>query len=260
MSFTLIPRRHPMPDITSNITPAIPQELTPNTEKELTPHYLGHRQRLKEKFLTKPFNDAFVLDYDKLEFALTFALPRKDTKLLAKTLLDKFGSLKQVLDAPYEDLCKVKGISQHTAIYINFLKNIAIDYSYLKIKDAELLSSPKLVCSYLISLLGGEKVECLYMISLNASNRLIKSIKLETGTVNKAIVQPRKIAQEALTLKSVGIILAHNHPGGILKPSQNDIEATNFTKSALEALDISLHDHIIISGNDYFSFKEYGIL
>ncbi|MDR1952102.1 MAG: DNA repair protein RadC [Elusimicrobiota bacterium] len=229
-------------------------------DQKQQPNYLGHRKRIKEKFLQLNFNDAFPNDYEKLEFALIFAMPRQDTKSIAKNLIDKFGTLKQAIDAPIEELCCVKGISIHTAIYIKFLKDFSALYSLLNIQQRRLLDSPKLVSDYFSSLLSGEKVEKLCMLSLDAGNKLIKNVILESGTVNRAVIQPRKIVEEALKNKAIGVIIAHNHPGGTLKPSQNDIEATKSVKDALITVDIVLQDHIIIAGSQYFSFREYGLI
>jgi len=228
-----------------------------DTEKS-KPHYLGHRKRLKDKFSDSGF-ESFA-DYEILEFALTFALPRRDTKPIAKELIKKFGSLKQVFDAAEEELKAVKGISGHSALFILFLRNFAALYSYLDIKSSPALSSPEALVNYLMSVLGGEKVEKFYAVLLNSGNKVIDCLEIESGTVNKSFIMPRKVAEQALNFKASAVIVAHNHPGGTLKPSQNDIDATAAVKAALSAVDISLLDHIIISGSGYFSFKEYNLL
>ncbi|MCL2485628.1 MAG: DNA repair protein RadC [Endomicrobia bacterium] len=220
--------------------------------------YLGHRKRLKERFSEKNLKD--FAGYEILEFALTFAIPRKDTKPLAKELIKKFGSLKQVLDASCEELQTVKGISEHTSLFISFLKQTALLYRYLEIKEGESLSSPQEVVNYLISALSGEKIEKFCAVMLNSGNKVIECVELEKGTVNKSVVMPRKIAEAALKYKSASVIIAHNHPGGTLKPSQNDIEATKAVYSALKSIDVALLDHIIISNGNYFSFKEYNLI
>ncbi len=222
------------------------------------PHYLGHRKRLKEKFKASGF-DSFN-DYEILEFALTYALPRKDTKILAKELIKKFGSLKQVFDAEEEKLKSFIGISEHSAVFISFLRKFAVLYSYLDIKESKRLSSPEEVVNYLISALSGEKVEKFYAVLLDAGNKIIDCVEVESGTVNKSAVMPRKIAETALKYKASAAIVAHNHPGGTLKPSQDDINATKVVKAALSAVDVALLDHIIVSNSGYFSFKEYNLL
>lgn len=226
--------------------------------KKTEPHYTGHRKRLKSKFSASGFDN--FADYEVLELALSFALPRKDTKPIAKQLIKKFGSLKQVFDAKEEDLMSIKGISEHSALFISFLKKFAGIYSYLDIKDAKALSSPETVVNYLISVMSGEKIEKFYAVLLNSGNKVIDCLEIEQGTVNKSVVIPRKIAEKALKFNASAVIIAHNHPGGTLKPSQQDIDATAAVKNALAAVDVALLDHIIVCVNDYFSFKEYNLI
>ena len=222
------------------------------------PHYLGHRQRLKTKFKDAGF-DGFA-DYEILEYVLTFAIARKDTKQLAKELIKVFGSIKQVFDADTEDLKKVKGVSEHTALLISFCAGFAKFYAYMDIKEGAALASPEAVADYLISELGGEKTEKFYAVLLNSGNKVVECLEIEKGTVNKSVVFPRKVAQAALRYNASAVIIAHNHPGGTLKPSQNDIDATVSVKNALHAVDVSLLDHIIVAGKNYLSFKEYNLI
>lgn len=222
------------------------------------PHYLGHRQRLKTKFKEAGFNN--FADYEILEYILTFALARKDTKPLAKELIKNFGSIKQVFDADIEALKKIRGISEHTALLISCFSRFAKMYSYMEIKEGGQLSSPKAVADYLISQFGGEKNEKFYAVLLNSGNKVIECLEIEKGTVNKSIVFPRKVAQAALSYNASAVIIAHNHPGGTLKPSQNDIDATTAVKNALHAVDVSLLDHIIVAGKNYLSLKEYNLI
>jgi DNA repair protein RadC len=223
------------------------------------PHYIGHRSRVKNKFLTTGFSG--WNDYEILEFALFFALPRGDTKEIAKNLIKKFGSLKQVIDACAQDLALTKGVSKdHCAVFINFLKSFSSLYHKLKIKEAASLSSPSQTVDYLSSLLSGEKEEKFHMILLDSANKVIDCLELSSGTVNKSVVFPRQAAAAALNCKAASAIIAHNHPGGTLSPSKNDVEATKAVKEALKAVEAELIDHIIIAGNSYFSFREYNLL
>ncbi|MDR3253657.1 MAG: DNA repair protein RadC [Endomicrobium sp.] len=222
------------------------------------PHYLGHRNRLRKKFVSEGFNS--LADYEMLELALTYVLPRKDVKCLAKEMISKFGSLKQVFDAGTEELKKVKRISDYSVGFLLFLKKFASLYLSLDIKEKDILASPENVKDYLISTLSGEKVEKFYAIILNAGNRVVNCLEIESSTVSKALLIPRKIAETALKFRAVSVIIAHNHPGGTLKPSQNDINATVAVKKALESIEVLLLDHIIISHNNYFSFKEYNLM
>ena len=222
------------------------------------PHYLGHRKRLKESFEKSGLNS--FADYEALEFALTFAVPRKDTKPLAKELIKSFGGLKEVLDAEKDELLKIKGVSNHTAAYISFLRQFASLYALLDVKGLQKLNSSQGAVGYLTALLSGEKTEKLYALLLNSGNKVIESLEIERGTVNKSAVFPRKIAEAVLKHKASAVIIAHNHPGESLKPSKYDFEATSAVKAALAALDVVLLDHIIISGNKHFSFRENNLI
>jgi DNA repair protein RadC len=226
--------------------------------KELKPHYVGHRDRLRKKFLTAGFDN--FADYEILELILSYVLPRKDVKVLSKEMIKKFGSLKQVIDAEQNDLKQVKNISDYSAGFLFFLKKFVSLYLSLDIKEKERLLSPEKVRNYLVSTLSGEKIEKVYAIILNSGNRVTDCLEIERGTVNKSSLIPRKIAEIALKYKAVSIIIAHNHPGGTLNPSQNDIDVTNFIKKALESIDVSLLDHIIVSNNNYFSFREHSLI
>lgn len=228
-----------------------------DTEKN-KPHYFGHRSRVKDKFLNCGFDN--FADYEILEFALFFAIERIDVKPLAKELIKKFGSVKQVLDADFEELAGFPGLSRHSAVFLVFLREMAGYYSYLDIKSSRSLSSPGAVADYLISVLSGEKIEKFFAVLLDSGNKVIECKEIESGTVNRSAVMPRKIAEEALKNKASAVILAHNHPGGTLKPSANDIDATDAVRLALQTLDIMILDHIIVSGNKYFSFKEHNLI
>ncbi|MCB4790441.1 MAG: DNA repair protein RadC [Elusimicrobia bacterium] len=220
--------------------------------------YTGHRKRIKDKF--KAGGIESWLDYEILEFALSYAIARKDTKTLAKELVHKFNSFNGVLDADYKDLKSINGISEHTALFIKLLKEITKYYSKNTIAKKNLLASPEGVVNFLTTVLKGSFDEEFHAVFLNRSNNLIKQELLQKGTIDKSIVYPRKIVERALYHHAVNVIIAHNHPGETLKPSKNDIEVTDAIKTALKTVDVDLLDHIIITGSGYFSFKEQNLL
>ncbi len=222
--------------------------------KTSKPHYLGHRKRIKEKYKTAGLNG--WLDYEVLELALSYAIPRKDTKPIAKELLSKFKSINGVLDADRKELEKVWGISEHTALFLGFLKDIAILYLEKGLYNKDLVSSPDVVYDYLKASLKGTVDEEFKAMFLNSRNRLLAVETIQTGTVNKSVVYPRKIAERALYNRASGVIIAHNHPGGSLNPSEDDCRVTKAIKDALKTVDIVLLDHILIGGDSYFSFRE----
>jgi DNA repair protein RadC len=221
-------------------------------------HYIGHRKRLKDKFLLNGLHG--LADYEVLELILTYVIARRDVKILAKELISIFGSLKQVFDTNIEDLKKVKGISDNTATFILLLKKFVPFYCSLDLKENDILNSPEKVNNYLMSAIGAEGVEKLYILNLNSRNMVLSCLEVESGTVNKAFLNTRKIAEIALKHNAVSVILAHNHPGGGLRPSKDDVDSTCKVKQVLENVGVLLLDHIIVANNKYFSFKEYGLL
>lgn len=225
-------------------------------------YLFGHRQRVKEKFLKTKFDN--WQDYEILEFALFFALPQKDTKEIAKTLIAKFGSLKELMYANYDELNEVfesiKGVSTHTAFFFYFLKQFSIKYSEFKVKEKEKLSSPQEVVEFLKNIIGNSSEEKMYAIYLNASNKVLDIEKLSDGTVCRAAVYPNQIAKMALLKNARSVIVSHNHPGDVCKPSQNDIIATEAIQKALKTIEVVLLDHIIVTTNDYYSFKDNGLI
>lgn len=220
--------------------------------------YVGHRQRMKDKY-KKSGIDGW-LDYEVLELALSYAVARKDTKPIAKELITRFKTINGVLDADIERLQSVPGISEHTALFFSLLKDTAILYLESGLHNKNLLSSPQVVYAYLKASLKGSADEEFKTLFLNGSNQLIAVETLQIGTVNKSAVYPRKIVERALYYHAVGVIIAHNHPSGTLKPSQDDCAVTKTIKDALKTVEISLLDHIIIADNDYFSFNEKGLI
>ena len=222
------------------------------------PTYTGHRQRIKDKY-QKSGIDGW-LDYEVLELVLSYAIPRKDTKPIAKELIARFKTINGVLDADSKELQSVSGISEHTTLFLKLLKDIAVLYLKNDLHNKDLLSSPELVFDYLKASLKGCVDEEIKALFLNGRNELIGVEGLHTGTVNRSAIYPRKIVERALYHHAVGVIIAHNHPAGTLTPSKEDCAVTKSIKDALKTVDINLLDHIIIGGNDYFSFNKKGLL
>ena len=175
----------------------------------------------------------------------------KGRKGIVELLLKKLGSLKQVVDAQKDDLYPI--ISEKEVSLISFVKEFTAIYNHLKIKEAENLNCPQVVVDYL-------KSEKMYVLLLNARNQLIKVVELDEGTESRSAVYPRKIVRLYIQNYAVSVILAHNHPGGSLKPSHNDILATEAIGKALKLVESYLLDHIIVVDNDYYSFKDNGLL
>jgi DNA repair protein RadC len=222
--------------------------------KQSKPSYIRHRQRIKTKYEKSRLNG--WLDYEVLELVLSYAIPRKDTKSIARELLSRFKSINGILDADNRDLQSINGISKHTALFLNLLKDISVLYMEKRMFEKDLLSSPQIVYDYLKVSLKGLIDEGFKMLFLDNRNQLIAMETLKNGTVNQTIVFPRKIVERALYHHAVGVLIAHNHPSGSLEPSQEDQEVTKDIRKALKTVDIALLDHIIIGGNEFFSFRE----
>ena len=221
--------------------------------------YLGHRARLKERYVSSGLSA--LQDYELLELLLSYALPFKDVKPLAKELIKRFGSFNGVLDAEASELQEIKNIKQHTAVLLRLIRDIAARYTRQDVAvDRDLIASPHAAETYLRTLLKGRPEEEFYALFLDNGNRFIASALVHTGTVNRSAVYPRTIAKNVLKYNAAGVIIAHNHPGGALTPSDDDIKATEAVRRALETVEATLLDHIIIAGNNSFSWKEHGLL
>jgi DNA repair protein RadC len=223
-----------------------------------TPHYKEHRQRLKKKFIDSG-TDAFH-DYEALELLLTYAIPQKDVKPLAKDLLCEFGSIKGIIDADMISLEKITGISTHTSILIKLVKEIGALYLKEKAKEKPQITCTSELLNYCKTYMGGLKDEQFCVIYLDAQNRITEIEAIEEGIVNQAVVYPRKVLENALKQKASAIIMVHNHPSGHVKPSDADIRLTRTIQETAKVLDILVHDHVIIGENRFFSFREEGLI
>ncbi len=222
------------------------------------PHHKKHRQRLKERYVEAGI-EAFH-DYEALELLLFFGIPQGDVKPLAKELLKAFGSFRAVLDADLADLEACKGVGPHTAILVKLVKDLAS--LYLRQKAAE---KPQVTCTaelldFCRTSMGGLKDERFSVVYLDARNRIIDIETIQEGIVNQAVVYPRKVLESALKRKASALILVHNHPSGYVQPSDADVRLTRTLQETARALDILIHDHLIVGENRFFSFREEGIL
>jgi DNA repair protein RadC len=225
-------------------------------EKEI-PHYTGHRQRLRERFLKSGHNA--LADYELLEIILYGANPRSDTKPLAKKLLDHFGRFGAVFNATPAELAKVEGISDAAIVAIKAVQATAERLLKEEASEGPIIQSWTALLDYCRVSMGHKKTEEFHVLFLNHKNRLIGD-EAQQGTVNHAAVYPREVVKRALELGASAIILVHNHPSGDPNPSKDDIEITKQIKNAATALNLGLHDHLIIAGAKHYSFKSNGLL
>lgn len=227
-------------------------------QKKEVPHHAGHRDRLRQRFVEGGLNA--MQDYELLELSLFYAIPRRDVKPLAKTLLKEFGSLKEVFGADLRDLQKVKGISENTAIFIKSVDAIMRKSLQGDIRAKPILSSWQSLVDYCYVSMAHEKKELFRVLFLNRRNQLISDEVMQSGTVDHTPVYPREIVKRALELGATAIILVHNHPSDDLTPSDSDILMTAEIIRAAAALDIVVHDHLIIGKSGHSSLKSMGLL
>jgi DNA repair protein RadC len=227
----------------------------PRTEK---PHYYGHRDRLRRCFLSG--GAGFLKDYELLELLLTFAIPYSDVKPLAQNLIAHFGSFGQVLDAPPDGIMEFMGLKEYPACLIHLVKASLEIYLKEEALKRQRIPSLEVLVDYCRTAMGGLKDEQVRVFYLNSQNEILAEETLLEGTVNQAVVYPRKILELALKHKATGLILVHNHPSGNLNPSTSDEELTKTVVKASQALDLKVHDHLIISRHGYFSLAEHDML
>ena len=227
-------------------------------KKSDKPHYLGHRQRLRNRFLQG--GPRALQDYELLELLLTFAIPYSDVKPLAKQLIQHFGSFTRVLDATPEALMEVQGVRDYSATLIRLVKACAEYYLKEEVLERPRISSLSALVDYCRTAMGGLPDEQFRVVFLNSQNEIIAEEIVQEGTVNQTVVYPRKVLELALKHKASGLILVHNHPSGNLTPSGADLELTRSLVQASRSLNLTVHDHLIISRQGHFSLAEKNLL
>ncbi len=220
----------------------------------------GHRQRLRERFRRSGLSGFH--DHEVLELLLTYAIPRKDVKPIAKALLAQFGdNLSSVFDAPPEALQRVSGVGENAAVLIALVPRLVGSYQSSRWVRTETFNSTAGAATYLSAILSAERNEIFCVLALDSQNRLIAVEQIQKGSVNRTAVFPRRVVEGCLKHHATAVILAHNHPGGSPHPSAADRQLTARLKTLLGDLDIILHDHIIVAGpNQHYSFAENGEL
>ena len=218
----------------------------------------GHREKMRQRFLKgglEPF-----ADHEALELLLYYAIPRRDTNPIAHALMERYGSLRAVLSAPVEDLQKVEGIGESAAILLKLVPQL---YSKARLAEAAqetVLNSADRAGAYLLERFADEKNEVIYLLCLDRKGRLIACKRLGEGGVTNAELSVRKVVENAILTSASAVILAHNHPSGIALPSKEDVELTLRLREALEIMDLTLLDHIIVADDDFVSLRDSGYL
>jgi DNA repair protein RadC len=222
------------------------------------PDYIEHRKRLRERFLNA--GSRGLKDYELLELLLTYSIPRLDVKPVAKAVLKRFGSVAGVLGASSKDLQSVKGLGPHSAVLIRIVKELFIVYVEERIVSADVLSSPDAVVEFAKVKLGRMAHEAFMVIYLNVKNHVITHDVINEGTVDHAVVYPRRVVESALANHAASLILVHNHPSGDPAPSPEDKLLTRSIVEAARTMDIRVVDHIIVGKSTHFSFHENHLL
>lgn len=218
----------------------------------------GHRDRLKARFLEQGL-DGFN-ELNALELLLFYAIPRRDTNELAHALLDRFETLSGVFDASFEELTEVPGIGAHTAALIRLVPQLVRKSAIDEGKHTRTISNSRDAGQYFVPRFAFEREEVLLLACLDSQKRVSSCTEMGRGVVNEVPASVRRITETALKKRASSVMLAHNHPDSLAIPSREDELLTREIMSALRLLDIPLIDHIIVSGEEYFSFADAGML
>ena len=225
---------------------------------EPAPHHLGHRQRLRDRFLA--VGGEKMPDYELLELVLMLAIPRTDVKPLAKDLIRQFGSFAGVISADPAALARVKGVKETTVAALKVIEAAAVRLARAEVSEKPLIGSWNALLDYCRTSMARGSVEQFRILFLDRKNRLIADEVQQTGTVDHTPVYPREILKRALEHGASALILVHNHPSGDPTPSRADIDITREVQKAAQALGVQVHDHLIIGRSGHTSFKSQGLL
>jgi DNA repair protein RadC len=222
------------------------------------PHYHGHRERLRDRF--RDAGPEALSDYELLEMVLFRALPRRDVKPLAKSLITRFGSFAEVVHAPAPLLGEIGGLGESAITEIKLIAATASRIARGQMKQRAVLSSWSGVIDYCRTAMAFADKEQFRILFLDKRNQLIADELQQVGTVDHTPVYPREVVKRALELSATAIILVHNHPSGDPTPSQADIQVTKSIVTISTPLGISVHDHIIVGRNGHASLKDMKLM
>lgn len=225
------------------------------TEKQ-NPH-AGHKARLRERFCQNPL---LVPDYELLEMLLGYVLVRKDTKALAKELLLRFDTLRGVLNARHDELVAVPGFGNSLCTFWLVLHECFARHAAGAVRKRETVTDPHSLALMAQSRLSNATHEECWVVLLDSQNRLLQWMQLRQGELCRVAIEPREVLAAALRHNAVGIVLVHNHPGGNPKPSAPDLTLTHELGALALRMNMRLIDHIIVTGDDYFSLASHGLL
>ena len=224
------------------------------------PHYQGHRKRLRERFVKSGL--AGFAEHEVVELLLTLAIPRADVKQPAKELLARFGNLRGVLDAPLPELRAVDGIGEVAAVGLHLVRAAAALYLQQGSEGGDVLRNAAKISDFWRMRIGALKHEVFAVAYLDSAHRLLRDgvETLQEGTIDRAAVYPRRVVEAALKRQAAALVLAHNHPNGNVQPSEQDKLLTRSIVLAAETIGLRVVDHLVVSPDETFSFKQAGLL
>ncbi|MDD5953311.1 MAG: DNA repair protein RadC [Oscillospiraceae bacterium] len=234
------------------------QEQTPSSPNISSNPHKSHRERLRKRFLTDGIDK--LEDHVKLELLLFYAIPQRDTNPIAHRLLERFGSISNVFDAPLEDLLKVEGIGQTSAVLLKMIPPLARVYIADKERDSIRLYSTKEIGKYLQQKYIGRSKEALSIVALDSKSRVVYCDVLLEGDIDAMPVYIKDVVSIAIRHNAAAIVMAHNHPSGNPMPSGEDLYTTWLVYRALDGIGVELRDHLVLTDNSFLSFRETGLM
>lgn len=226
--------------------------------KDQSNMHLGHRKRVKDKFLRDNSNS--MHDYEILEILLFYAKPRADVRPLARQLIKEFGGINKLFSADPEKLKSFAGVGESIAVLIKACKEISARMAKEDLTSKPIIESWNSLIEYVRITIGSSSIEQIRVIYLDKKYMVISDEYQAVGTIDHTPVYPREIIKRAIFLDASSFVMVHNHPSGNTKPSKSDIIVTEQLNDLAKALSIKLLDHIIIGSKDYYSFKNSGLL
>ena len=213
----------------------------------------GHRQRLRARFLKT--GRSSLADYELLELLLTYAIPRIDTKPIAKALLNKFGTIVSVLQQQDQRLLEIKGVGQRTIAFLRVVQACLTRCMEAEVEQQPSISGPEDIFAFIRLHLGARSNECIFGLYLNDARQVVHQAEVAAGTIDRSPLYPREVLKPALVHDATGMILVHNHPEGQPVPSENDLEMTRQIEIIAAPLGIELLDHVIVTKLQAYSIK-----
>jgi DNA repair protein RadC len=215
----------------------------------------GHRERLRKNFL-----DGNLAKYEVLELLLSYAIPRRDVRPLARMLFKKFGGMYPILSASIDDLCKVPGMGRNTAIFIKTIQKVMLDGYHCEAQDVNIFQNREHFENYCKLMLGGKPIEEMHVLYMDADHRLIQDQLHSIGSHNDAAIYPTEVVKQAMLLNARFIALIHNHPRAQTSFSKEDVAVTRDVIQKLDIVGIKFYDHFVVSGGILYSMRECGLL